>query len=345
MHNRLLFLSLLACSIAGLSTSAVAQCLPRPAVHSFSAGVTLPVSPQGFMFDVQNTSGTAIQINGLDQTTDLFGIYDFEVYTKSGSYEGFESTPSAWTFVGQALNVNVPLTGSLVSLPIPITLPVPPYGTQAFYVTTRGSATLRLRGWSSGMNGIQGFTTATDATINIVCGVGKFYPFSYTLSQQVRGGGGFAGPGRHYCWSGRVNYCQIPGFVASNTNLGAGCGGTVPPLLTATSLPRLNSNWNRTLTNVPATAVLGVTILGFSDPGITDLSNLGLPGCGLRAALDAVIPFAVSGPTHVHSVYLPNIPALVGTSLYASAALFQNPPVNPFGAITANGVQGQIGYQ
>lgn len=345
MQTHRLVFSLLVGAIGGLSTSAVAQCLARPAVHSLPSGVTSPVTPQGFMFDVQNTSGTAIEITGLDQNIDLFGTYDFEVYTRSGSYEGFESTPSAWTFVGQALNVPVPLTGSLVSLPIPISLPVPPYGTQALYVTTRGSATLRLRGWSGGMNGVEGFTAATDATINIVCGVGKFYPFTYTLDQQVRGGGGFSSPGRHYCWSGRVNYCQIPGFVASNTPLGAGCGGAAPPVLTATSLPRLDSNWNRTLANVPPTAVLGVTILGFSDPGIPDLSNLGMPGCGLRASLDAVIPFAVSGPTHVHSVYLPNVTALVGTSLYASAALFQNPPVNPFGAITANGVQGQIGYQ
>ena len=345
MHLHCLTLSLVACSLAGLSNSSVAQCLTRPSVDSFPAGVTNPVSPQGFMFDVQNTSGTEIRITGLDQSIDQFGVYDFEIYTRSGSYEGFESTPSAWTLVGQALGVPVALTGSVVPIPIPVNLTVPPYGTQALYVTNRGSATLRLRGWSGGLNGGKGNTTATDGVLNVVCGVGKFYPFTYTLNQQVRGGGGFASPGRHYCWSGRVNYCQVPGIAASNTVLGVGCGGASPPALVATSLPRLNSNWNRTLSNVPTTAVLGVTILGFADPGLSDLSALGLPGCGLRASLDAVIPFAVTGPTHIDSIYLPNISALVGTSLYASAALFQNPPVNSFGAITANGVQGTIGYR
>jgi hypothetical protein len=345
MHPLCLVVSLFVGSFAGLSGPVVAQCLTRPSVNSFGSGATTRVSPQGFMFDVQNTSGTEIRITGLEQTIDLFGTYDFEIYTRSGSYDGFESTPSAWTLAGQVLGVTVALTSSVVPIPIPLSLTIPPYATQGFYVTNRGSATQRLAGWSGGLNGARGLTTATDGVINVVCGVGKFYPFTYTLNQQVRGGGGFSSPGRHYCWSGRVIYCQVPGFAASNTVLGAGCGGASPPVLTATSLPRLDSNWNRTLTNVPPTAVLGVTILGFSDPGLNDLTFLGLPGCGLRASLDAVTVFAVTGPTHIASTYLPNTSTLVGTSLYTSAALFQNPPVNPFGAITANGIQGAIGYQ
>jgi hypothetical protein len=347
MHLNCSVRTLFLCAFVWLSSPLLAQCLTRPSLDSLPAGVgsVNGVSAHGFMFDVQNTSGTEVRVTGLDQVVDLGGgSYDFEIYTRPGTWEGFESSPSGWTLVGQALGVPVTLTGSIVPIPVALNIVIAPYGIQAFYVTTRGNPTYRLRGWS-GANGIKGFTTGTDGILNVVCGVGKFYAFSYTLNQRVRGGGGFSSPGRHYCWQGRVRYCQVPGFAASNTVLGAGCGGSSPPVLTATSLPRLNSNWSHTLTNVPPTAVLGVTILGFSDPGLNDLSSLGMPGCGLRASLDAVTVFPVSGPTHIQSVLLPNTAALVGTSLYASAALFQNPPVNPFGAITANGLQGAIGYQ
>ncbi|HEU4418351.1 MAG TPA: hypothetical protein VFT55_05390 [Planctomycetota bacterium] len=39
----------------------------------------------------------------------------------------------------------------------------------------------------------------------------------------------------------------------------------------------------------------------------------------------------------------PEQQGLLGTDLFATAAVFQVPPVNPFGAITANGLKGHIG--
>lgn len=37
---------------------------------------------------------------------------------------------------------------------------------------------------------------------------------------------------------------------------------------------------------VPFLAAFGITVIGLSDPGVNDLSIVGMPGCGLRAALD-----------------------------------------------------------
>jgi hypothetical protein len=330
-------------AITGMPSDVAAQCQPRPPLFSYGIAGPTPGSSgsDGVMFDIQNTSGTEIRITGFEQTVNTFGTYDFEIYTKVGSYARFESTPSAWTLVGSASGVQVPISGSIVPIPAVLSVAIPPYGIQGFYITTPGTGTSSI----VSVNSFAGATTASDGVVNIVCGVGKQYPFSYTLNGLVRGAGAFAGLGRDRCWRGRVSYCRLTGTTASNTVLGSGCLGTAPLTLTPTSLPRVNSNWSHALSNLPPNGVVGVEIVGLTDPGLSDLTFVGLPGCGLRASLDRSTVFAVTGPTHIQSIYLPNSSALVGTSLFATAAVFQNPPVNPFGAITANGVQGVIGNQ
>ena len=119
---------------------------------------------------------------------------------------------------------------------------------------------------------------------------------------------------------------------------------TLPLTLAATSRPVMGSNWNLNVSNVPATGVFGLDVLGLSDPGLNDLFFLGLPGCGLRASLDVTGAWLVTGATHPWSVPLPApTPSTVGLSFYATSAVFQVPPVNAFGAITANGIDGRLG--
>lgn len=67
-----------------------------------------------------------------------------------------------------------------------------------------------------------------------------------------------------------------------------------------------------------------------------------MPGCGLRASLDVMLAWPPAA-VHFRSVPIPNSPGLLGTDLFATAAVFQVPPVNPFGATTANGLRGHIG--
>lgn len=113
--------------------------------------------------------------------------------------------------------------------------------------------------------------------------------------------------------------------------------------LSGTSRPVTNTSWNLSLTNVPANGVLGVDVFGGADPGLNDLSFLGLPGCGLRASLDALSAWLVTGPSHTFGLPVPNVPALVNQHFFVTSAVFQNPPTNAFGAITANGIDGKIG--
>ncbi|MBM3974693.1 MAG: hypothetical protein FJ301_11400 [Planctomycetes bacterium] len=117
----------------------------------------------------------------------------------------------------------------------------------------------------------------------------------------------------------------------------------LPLTLAATSRPVTNTSWNLTTSNIPTTGVLGVDIYGVSDPGINDLFFLGAPGCGLRASLDVMNAWLSAGTTHTYSLPIPNSPALLNFNLYTTSAVFQAPPVNAFGAITSNGIQGMIG--
>jgi hypothetical protein len=67
-----------------------------------------------------------------------------------------------------------------------------------------------------------------------------------------------------------------------------------------------------------------------------------MPGCGLRASLDVMLAWPPAA-AHFRTVPIPNSAGLIGTDVFATAAVFQVPPVNLFGAITANGLKGRIG--
>lgn len=116
----------------------------------------------------------------------------------------------------------------------------------------------------------------------------------------------------------------------------------LPLTLTASSRPILGATWSLDVTNFPAGATLGVDILGFTDPGLNDLTSIGMPGCGLRSSLDLLSAWGPAGSTHTYLIGLPANPALLNRHLYTTAAMFV-PGINAFGAVTANGIDGTLG--
>jgi hypothetical protein len=116
-----------------------------------------------------------------------------------------------------------------------------------------------------------------------------------------------------------------------------------PLAVAATSRPITGTNWGLNVTNVPATGVIGVDVFGLSNPGIPDLAFLGLPGCGLSASLDIINAWPVAGSSHAHSLAIPSNPSLISLHIFTTSAVFQVPPINAFGAITSNGIDGSIG--
>jgi hypothetical protein len=132
----------------------------------------------------------------------------------------------------------------------------------------------------------------------------------------------------------------------------AGVDLTAGPVLTqadqreltlASSRPVTGTNWAMSVSNIPVGGVLGVEVIGISDPGLNDLFFLGLPGCGLRASLDSLNAFFPTGATHSYSLPIPNDPTLTGFALFSQTAMFVLPAPNAFGAITSNGVGGVVG--
>ena len=118
----------------------------------------------------------------------------------------------------------------------------------------------------------------------------------------------------------------------------------LPLTLTGGSRPITGTNWNLNVTNVPATGAIGIDIFGLGDPGINDLAFLGAPTCGIRASLDLLNAWIVTGSSHGYGLALPNHPSLYNVHLYTTSAVLQ-PGVNTFlgGVITANGIDGNIG--
>jgi hypothetical protein len=121
-------------------------------------------------------------------------------------------------------------------------------------------------------------------------------------------------------------------------------GIDTPPLtLTGVTRPVIGTQWTLQVANIPPTGVLGVDVMGLADAGFADLGFLGAPGCGLRATLDVLFGWAVTGPTHTFGGMLPSSPSIVGMHVFTTSAVFQNPPLNAFGAITANGIDARVG--
>jgi len=115
-----------------------------------------------------------------------------------------------------------------------------------------------------------------------------------------------------------------------------------PLALASTSPPAVGTPWSLQLSNVPNGTLFGVDIVGLSDPGLNDLTAIGMPGCGLRASLDILVPWPASGATHTMQIGVPPL-AMLNANLYVTSAVFQTLPVNAFGAITSNGVRATIG--
>lgn len=115
-----------------------------------------------------------------------------------------------------------------------------------------------------------------------------------------------------------------------------------PLTLGPTSRPILGTNWDLFTSEIPATGVIGLDVFGVADPGINDLTFLGMPNCGIRASLDLLNAWLPAGSSHSYSLPLPVNPALVNLHVYTTSVMFQ-PGANPFGAISSNAVDGKIG--
>ncbi|MFO1050933.1 MAG: hypothetical protein U1F36_01805 [Planctomycetota bacterium] len=122
----------------------------------------------------------------------------------------------------------------------------------------------------------------------------------------------------------------------------SGCGS--PALeLQGRALPVLGGTASTATINLPANALAGVALIGFTaiDPGL-DLSGAGLTGCRLAVAPATSGDLTLGAGSASFALSVPNAPALLGASVYLQSAVVA-PGVNLASVLTSNGLRWVIG--
>ena len=141
----------------------------------------------GCQYDVKALN--AIQLIGFEIHSRKAGTtVNAEVYTKTGSYKGFQTNAAAWTLI-QKIAVKSNGEGLFTPLPLlPKPLVIPAGAIQAFYVTL-DSADMR---YTNGNN--LGALYKSDNNLQFFQGVGTTYPFGSIFSPRI--------------WNGRIKCVQ-----------------------------------------------------------------------------------------------------------------------------------------
>jgi hypothetical protein len=141
------------------------------------------------------------------------------------------------------------------------------------------------------------------------------------------------------------------GTAASWSAFGSGCMGSagVPAMAPVTgSLPRLNSNFQLRVTNLPAPGVIYM-VFGFSNtawnslPLPMALGTFGMPGCTGYVSVNSGVVVVGSGGAATWSLSIPNNPAFTGINFYNQAISIDPAAGNPAGATVSNAGHAIVG--
>lgn len=201
---------------------------------------------RGNMFDIVATN--AVTILSFDASP--MGNTTIEIYYKTGTWNGFANTPSAWTLIGSA---PVVYTGGFVPVAVDVNITIPAGETYAFYVTSSVQGGVALN-YSNGTN--VGNVYSSDANITFLEGGGMEYPFT-------------AGTGAVYqprVWNGMIHYtlANQPGTVLTwgsgetSTSIPAAPSTTTEYTVSA-SIPGCPATLHDTLDVIVSVPVVGIT--------------------------------------------------------------------------------------
>lgn len=139
----------------------------------------------GNMFDV--VAKKAVTVTAVDTHCDI-GVADFEIYGKTGTYVGSDTTPEDWTLLGSASSVTCAGEGIPTEVPISLSVVIPAGTSYAFYITT----TEEGPNFNYTNGTAVGAVYTEDVNIQILEGAGKEYPFSATFEPRI--------------WNGTITY-------------------------------------------------------------------------------------------------------------------------------------------
>jgi len=103
---------------------------------------------------------------------------NYEIYFKEKTYEGSENNAAAWTLLGSASAVTSAGNNLQTHLPINFNVLIPAGDTAGFYITND------FGGGTSYTDGTMYTNLAEDASIKILGGIGKSYPFGLTFTTR-----------------------------------------------------------------------------------------------------------------------------------------------------------------
>tara|TARA_R110002072_G_scaffold136285_1_gene278571 strand:- start:9465 stop:11051 length:1587 start_codon:yes stop_codon:yes gene_type:complete len=143
---------------------------------------------------------------------------------------------------------------------------------------------------------------------------------------------------------GGLDYSDLLNLGPQIINTGVGPFTTAADLaLVSSTLPKLNTNWDLTTSNIDPVSPIAITFLGNAGPAIP-LTAIGLnaPGCDINlSAILGSITGAAAGGTATVSLALPANPALIGQQLSGQSIALTL--ANAANIITSNGVTGTVG--
>lgn len=131
--------------------------------------------------------------------------------------------------------------------------------------------------------------------------------------------------------------------VALATGWSVGAVDLWSPVHTASARPRLGTAISLDTTQIDATSLAGVTVLGLNVfPGGISLDGIGMANCQAWVSPDVLLSFVPAGGVASQPFPVPLAPSLSGFTL-ASQALTLVPGVNAFGAMSSNGLRLVLG--
>lgn len=87
----------------------------------------------GWMVRIINTNACPIVINSFEAR--FQGTSGYRIYTKTGTFIGFETNAAAWTLVGSLASLTGTSTTAPTTIPIAVNVTIPVGGSQSFYLT------------------------------------------------------------------------------------------------------------------------------------------------------------------------------------------------------------------
>jgi len=122
----------------------------------------------GWMVRIINTNACPITINSFEAR--FQGTAGYRIYTKTGTFIGFETTAGAWILVGNLATLTGTSVTAPTAIPIAVNITIPAGGSQSFYLTRSDNVIANRHLYIAGA-GVAGTTIyAFDANLSITEG-------------------------------------------------------------------------------------------------------------------------------------------------------------------------------